>query len=449
VISLATILATIAMLGIPTGVQRFVGKAIAEKNTIEIAKYIWSSLLLLTLGIIASSVSVLIISQWLIAIFDIDLGLILIALALVASMALSTVFRAIVISTLKTQILPIVLVLSTVVKVLLAIVLALVGLGAVGVMMGFASYSIISAIVLGAVCLRVVKHQMFERRHMQWRFHLKEITSASVVVWVPTIIYTVGIHLGPIAVFGINGASGAGIFFMALAVTIAISAVMQVLFNIALPLLSGMTDGRKRLIWKTIKLSAVISVPLSFSLVFYSNDIMGLLGDEYREGSLPLSILLLSIIPILLTTGITTLALAYRSYQDVLAIGLAANVPRALLYLLLLPAYGNTGAALAYTLGSFVGLIISLIIAARRGMGLDLKFLGSTTLIPLFLGLTLSYVQINYLLGIVLTIIVSYVLILKLRIYTIAEITEVLEFLPVSVSIKISRMIRFAGKYLG
>jgi O-antigen/teichoic acid export membrane protein len=60
VISLATILATIAMLGIPTGVQRFVGKAIAEKNTIEIAKYIWSSLLLLTLGIIASSVSVLI-----------------------------------------------------------------------------------------------------------------------------------------------------------------------------------------------------------------------------------------------------------------------------------------------------------------------------------------------------------------------------------------------------
>jgi hypothetical protein len=77
----------------------------------------------------------------------------------------------------------------------LAIVLALVGLGAVGVMMGFASYSIISAIVLGAVCLRVVKHQMFERRHMQWRFHLKEITSASVVVWVPTIIYTVGILL--------------------------------------------------------------------------------------------------------------------------------------------------------------------------------------------------------------------------------------------------------------
>src|SRR5205807_523745 len=135
------------------------------------------------------------------------------------------------------------------------------------------------------------------------RKSLKVVLAASMANWIPTVIYTTGIHLGTIVVFGAHGAKDAGIYFIALAIVTGISAVTSVLFTIALPTLSAMQDGRKRLIWRIMKLSLLIATPISYSIIFYSKEVMQLFGQSYLLGSSTLEILLISTFPILAATG--------------------------------------------------------------------------------------------------------------------------------------------------
>jgi O-antigen/teichoic acid export membrane protein len=84
----------------------------------------------------------------------------------------------------------------------------------------------------------------------------------------------------------------------------AITAIMYSLFSVAYRALSAMSDGRKRYAWRLIKMSLVISSPFSFSVIFYSKEIMGLLGPAYVNGSSSLEILLLSMLPTGVVTGL-------------------------------------------------------------------------------------------------------------------------------------------------
>ena len=59
----------------------------------------------------------------------------------------------------------------------------------------------------------------------------------------------------------------------------------------------------------------------------------------------------------LLSQVVYSLVYAYGWYRVVLLIGLFQNVPRLMLYFLLVPLYGGLGGALAYTVGAYTGLV--------------------------------------------------------------------------------------------
>ena len=78
-----------------------------------------------------------------------------------------------------------------------------------------------------------------------------------------------------------------------------------------------------------------------------------------------------------------------------MALGLASNIPRVVLYFLLVPAYGVEGAAISYTIGAVIGLISSLFIAKKIGMQIFWKDLAIILFIPTTLSYFLSYFSTN------------------------------------------------------
>ena len=264
------------------------------------------------------------------------------------------------------------------------------------------------------------------------------------VNWIPALIITVGLQLGTIVVFGSQGSNQAGIYFLALIIVTGITSVMNSLFTIALPTLSGLRDYRKRFAWQTIRLSTIILLPFSCSLIFYSSEIMGLLGQVYEDGSSSLAILLLSLLPMCIVSGIITLLNSYGNYRSVLIIGLSVSIPQTILYFALTPIYGGVGAAIAYTIGSGVGCLVSVIISKKIGLLLFWKDLARIFIVPTVIGYISSTLHLNYILGILVTVVISYILLLKIHIITWSDAEDVLDVLPENIS---NQIVGLANKF--
>lgn len=445
VVTFATIVAVIAGLGITTGMQPSIAKSLSE-NKIEDAKsYFISCLLLVCIGIFACCISLLIAENWISLSFGIDFGLITMSILLICSYNTTILFRSVVVSSLKTQSLPLIFIISAGAKLVLGSLLLVLGFGSIGLVFGFTFYHILSSVLLAVILLKTIFKTVKIKNVLEnFKGNSKKILYASVPNWIPALIMIVGSQLGTIVVFGSHGASQAGVYFLALTIVTGITTVMSSLFTIALPTLSSLVDYRKRIAWQTIRLSAIIILPFSCSLIFYSNEIMNLFGQYYIDGSISLQILLISILPVCVTDGIYTLVYSYRKYRYVLIVGLSMSVPQTVLYFSLVPVYGEVGAALAYTVGSALGCVVSIIVSKRIGLLLFWKELIMIFIIPIVIGYISSFLHLHYILGITLTIIFSYILLLKINIVTRSDIRDFLDILPESIS---NVIINCAGKF--
>jgi O-antigen/teichoic acid export membrane protein len=430
-VSLAVIFMTAATIGVPAGIQRFLAKSLSEQKLEDATVYLRASLILVSLGIIVCSTLLIIAYDWLYEVFRIDFSLIIVALVYIASSASMILFRSVIIASLKTKTLPLVAVVSGAAKFILSVVLVLVGTGALGVTIGFSFFSVIGSILLAFSIVKIFRSSSTKQiPKISLKIALKNTIDASVPSWIPTLVYSIGSHLGPILVFGSHGANEAAFYFIAFSLVTAISALMSSLFTIAYPALSAMEDGRKRFAWRTIKISLIISLPLSSSFIFYSKEVMQFFGQDYIQGSLPLGILLCSLLPYAVTAGINNLVYSYGNYRQVLAIGLGASITRTGLYFILVPFYDSTGAAASYTIGTVIGFIISIVIAKKVGVHMHWDMLAYVLVIPTGLGFAFSYFQVQYLIGIILTLAISYLLLLKLHIITRTDIQDSLAIMP-------------------
>jgi O-antigen/teichoic acid export membrane protein len=432
VISLGVMFSSIASLGVPSAVQRFLGKSFAEENPRELRAFVTVSLFIISLGILGCCVAVFITQEALASLVDLDSFLVLLSILLVGSSALVVLLRSIMISVLKTKTLLITVILSSIAKFAIAVSLVQAGTNAIGLVIGFTSQHVISAVVLGAVVLMTTKFATISITELKIKSRM--VFNAGLANWIPLFVSTISSQLGTVVVFGLHGAVQAGTYFMAFSVLTAVSGVMFSLFSVTFPVISGMTDGRKRLTLKIIKISLVLTLPFGSSMIFYSDELMGLLGEAYSTAALPLSILLLSLLPVAITSGISNLAYAYGRNKQVLAIGLATNLPRALLYFPLVDEAGGIGAATAFVIGSTLGLVLSIAISRRIGIMLDWKNCIVIFIVPITTNLVLSGIGVPYFVGVPLTIIFSYLALFKLRIMTPDDLKELEGAVPQTIS---------------
>src|SRR4030095_5413428 len=153
-ISFASIVSVIANMGVPTGVQRFLGKSFSEKKLDEAKKMVLVALFLICMGIAACSLTIVIVQNWIQDVFEFDLPLLLIAILFAGSLAVSMLFRSVVISSLNTRSLPIIIISSSIVKLILTAILLLIGTGAIGLTIGFTSTHVLTSILLGVLVIR-------------------------------------------------------------------------------------------------------------------------------------------------------------------------------------------------------------------------------------------------------------------------------------------------------
>jgi len=432
VVSICAIFITISGMAIVNGLQRFLGKSFAKHETAEAKVFLKSSILLVTGGIGASSIFIFVAQNWLVETFTMDISLIFIIIVIISSTCYYRLFRSAIIASLKTRMLPLTMTISTIAKISLAVVLVYFGAGAFGILVGFALFDILASILLAINLFLILKTK--ERSNLQIFESVRSLFPASVPMWIPSLITAFGTHLGTIVVFGSQGGSQAGVYFIAFSIISAILVLMNAPLGIAFPKLSGMKDGRKRFAWGITKISLVVFLPISSSLIFYSEEILLLFGEEYTQGVFAFEILLISMMPLTLMTGIRTLTYANGNYNHVLAIGIAMSIPRILLYFILVPIMGGAGAAISFTVGSLIGFVSSIVIANKIGLIIFWKQLGIILAIPVGLSWALSYFELYYFIGIPVTIIVSYILFLKMRIITKNELQYSMEVLPKKMS---------------
>jgi len=438
-LALSEIFGNIAILGLPDGMQRFLGKCFLQNNLTDARKFLKISLIFLSIGIASSLILILVLKDWIYSAFGIDNNLIIVAGLLISSYAIYTVLYYIVISTLKTKKLPLIMTISSTAKVVLAIVLLVLGGGVIGLALGYTFFGqILSAVLLGIVIMQIFKpSEKLVISELKFKNASKDLLKAGVASWIPLLITTLGIDLGTLVLYGAHGPYQSGIYFLTLAILNALNAIIYAIFTISLPALSSMEDGRKRFSWNSIRMSSMLLLPLIISIFFYPDEIMRFFGDIYVSGSLSLQILLLSTFPIIVSSGIDALVYAYGRYRHAMTINLAINIPRTILYFTLVPIFGMTGAALAFTIGSIIGLVVSLVIAKRITLKIFWKTLAMIILIPIVIGLIFSTLNINFIIGIISTVILSYLLSMKLNIILKSDILFFIGLLPEKMSKKL------------
>jgi O-antigen/teichoic acid export membrane protein len=435
-VAFSEIFANIAVIGLPESIQKFVGRSFLQHKQADAKVFVIISFILLSVGISASCSVILFFKDWISNSFGIGFGLVIVVDLMVTSYAVYTVLYSIVVASLKTKVLPVIIIISSIAKVILGLSLVLMGYGILGLTLGYTFFGqILSSVLLAIFIGKIFKStKKVTKPEITVRNASKSLLVGGIVAWVPLLITTLGIDLGTLVLYNTYGSYQSGVYFIALAIANAVTAIVYSIFTISLPVLSSMGDGRKRFVWQTIRISAILALPLSCSIIFYSNDIMHLIGSNYEKGSSSLQILLLSSFPIIVLTGVETLVFSYGQYRYTLTISLATSIPRTILYMTLVPIFGITGVAISFTIGSVIGFIASTIIANRIRMSIFWKPLALTLFLPLSLAFVFATLNVNYIIGIAATIIISYLLLMKLHVIEKSDGSFFIELIPRKIS---------------
>lgn len=427
IIALATIIFSLASMGVAGGIQRFIANGIAENKFNLVQGMINSSLLITGLGVLVSGIIIIVFRDPISIFFNIDFEYILLSIVLFVFLVFTALLRAIIIPSLKVKVITFASVVSTVVKLSVTISLVGLGYGVSGIVIGFLSYSIISILIFTIsikmkIYRNVPSHDLF--------ISVKDILVTSVTFWIPTLISTIGSQLGTISVFLAVGSSNAGIYFISFSIITGITMIASVLSSIAYPTISTIKDGKKRATWRLIKISLILTIPISNTLIFYSTDVLAFFGSSYSTGSLTLQILSLNSLPTCISTGIAVLLYSYGSNRRFLFLGLATSIPRVLSYFLFVPILGENGAALSFLAGSICGGIMAIIYSKKIKMELNYNQILILFIIPIVIGIPLKFIGLNPFISIIVILSSSYLVFSILKLIDSQDFEDILNILP-------------------
>ena len=445
-VSLASIFTTVATLGVPIGVSRFLAKFFHERDLDSAEIFVKASLILVCIGIFSSVTLLMITKDWINSNFD--PGLIISAILVVASSTFGILLHSILIASLKTRQLPKIMAIGSSFRTIMVVILVLAQAGAVGIVLGYSFHQILVSILLTFAILGLLKRGV-KKPNVRLKSIFKNILNASFPSWIPKLVTVLGgANLGTVIVFGSSGSSEAASYFLANTILSGIIATVTPLYAIAYPALSAMSDNRKRFTWRIIKISMIILCPLSVSVIFYSDDIINLFGQDYSDASFLLRILLITALMGSVTTMVGQLLYAYDRYRQVLYLGLASSIPRTALYFVLVPLFGGMGGATSYLIGSVIGFILSAVVAKKIGLVINWKDLGLIAFIPILPALLFSYFQVNFIIGIISTIAVSIIVFLRFKILTKSDVKDSINVLPKGIAKPLAIVLNKVGTIL-
>ena len=416
-ISLATIIQTTALLGIPIGLQRFIGKTLGEKNYSELKSYFISSITFCTTILTLTSILIYLLIQPLHEMTQLENIYIILAILLLLFTGINLTLKNFLISIIYINSIIIADMAANTIRLLLGILLVLKGWGGVGATAGYVFSALTGTVMLSFYSTRTLKKFGKDKTKINTKY-INDVLKAGFASWLPQVITIIGTQFAVIVVFGFRGASEAGIYYVAQALMGIVLALPTSLFGLLFPVLSGMDKGRKQATWKTIRISLATSVPIAIISIIYSKFILSLLGQEFTAGWLILTILCLSIPLACIVRGVISLTYATGLYTMVLTIGLAMSITRVTLYFLLVPTWGGTGAAISFLTGFLTGFLTTIYIAHKIKFTIKWKPFITITTIPTLIGLLTYLPNLPHYIGIPIILLGTTITYTRLNIIT-------------------------------
>jgi O-antigen/teichoic acid export membrane protein len=400
VIGFTSIISGIFRLGIPRGIQKFLGISHSHNDKGELSHYFYSSLVYFFF----STIILLIIILSFIFLNDTILGFTLnqlyfaLAIIILGSSGWALLFRALFNSTLRTYVNALAAIISSGLKLTVGLILLYLGFQFTGVALGFLIGFLASDIVYIIFSRQIIKPQLFSIIRFRKTVH------ASLASWIPNLITIFGRWMGVIGLYVMVGGFETGLYYMAFAIAMAIYTLPASVLNLMFPILSGMEDGRKRATYRVTKISIAVSTPIAVALIAYPHVPLLMLGPTYLAATTTLRLLLLGVLVSPLVMGFSSLIYSYGHYRNVTIIGLAGNISRIILYVILAKSMAETGIALAYSSGFLVALITTLPIAYKTGYRFPWVETFKSLVVPLLIAFTCVLLNISWLIGIPLTL---------------------------------------------
>ncbi len=418
-IGLASLINGLLNLGINVGLTRFLGQCIGLRDRECLLKYLWSTTLFTVIIYVATGTILYVLGSLGYHLWSYTPEMLRIA-SIMVLLGVSQVLQAFLISCLRTDILFYSTIIGNVLKFVIGVGLVYYGFGWIGAAIGYAFIGLTNLIVSFIYALRVIGFRLVFSLDV-----LVNVLRAGVVSWLPSVVVLAGQWLGVLFVFGSTGAVETGYYYVAYTISGVVLGVSTSILGLLLPVLSGMSDGRKRAASRALRISLLFMTPVAVFVAVYPWLPLSLLGKEYVSASNILTILLFSSVPLAITTCINSLIYAYGYYGMVLGIGLSQNLPRIILYLFLVPRYGGLGAATSFTLGTYFGFLYSLLVAHRIAFYLDMRSIGKTVVVPVSLGILSYFLGLHWFLGLLL-IASSYILYARLGLLSRRDLRDIL-----------------------
>ncbi|RLG05325.1 MAG: hypothetical protein DRN68_08820 [Thaumarchaeota archaeon] len=423
IIGLAGLVSGFLSFGIGIGLVRFVGKSIGDRDEASVSAYFWSALLFFLLVYLSTGLTLIVLSFLGFSFSNFSSSM-LRFVGIMVLLAFVNTFNSFLMASLRTDLIFKSNLVGNLLKLATGVGLVLLGWGWVGAVIGYMAIQLTNLVILG--------FESFKRVGLKIIFkisNLKNLFKAGIVSWLPGIVALAGQWLGVLFVFGSSGAYETGLYYVAFSIANVVFMSGMSLSSMLLPVLSGMEDGRKRTTWRVIRVGLSLTWPLAVFIGTYPWLPLSLLGESYLEASPVLELLMLNLVAILLSSSISNLSYAYGLYRYVLLIGLAQNIPRVFLYYILVSCMGMLGAALSFTIGAFLGVIVAVFVASRIGFHIRIGEIATIAAVPPLLAFLVLLLNIHFVAGGLIIYGLSILLFLKLNILQWKDLSDIAESL--------------------
>lgn len=309
-------------------------------------------------------------------------------------------------------------VVSTIVKFTAGFLLVSIGLGAFGILLSFALQTL--ALAVGAL---IVARKSFALSFGGIKFSRQIIIEG--LVNLPSkasSVLIINLSVVLLASFGVSS-SEIGIFYIITMISVAIGAFAV---NTALMSIPASSMSNRDLSRSSERIGLVFTAPIIVVLIVVPEVVLSVIGEEYVGGKIELVILAIGIFPLIIVRNAISKFNNKDEKTKLLVFGSSLSGSFIVFFLLLVPAYGISGAAYSITLSFVLPAILSIIWSERKSLRF-VAFTGLSIVAGISSGIVVNYALNLWILSTVVALASTITIILALRCTSVKEISTMIK----------------------
>lgn len=421
------IVATVDVLDTSLGMKRYLGIAISAGNIDKFKQILVSTIVFVSMIVIVSAVLIASPSLRILEMAGIDRHYVWIVIAMIPAYSFQYILSEALIAALQSSRLVISLLIGSLVRFpLLFGAIYLFNVPTMGTVIAYSSMFFVSTALYSIYLAKILRSPC--RAIENFAVNINLVLKAGLASWIPHMISVLGSQLGIIIVSGLEGSAEGGKFYLPMAIYTLMFFIVWGITRVSHPLIAGMDTKERQTSFLTysIKIAFILTIPIATPFLFFSSSFLNLMGTEFGSAGVTLSIFMISLPMAIVTEIVYFFVYGRGDTKTVLYLGLTGNIPRIILYYLMVPIFGPAGGALAYLVGSVAQLVLSVIVANMHSLVMEYRNYLILTAIPTLIGLILWQIDVNPIVSAVIIFFGSMLAYVRLRLFTDTDLYNIL-----------------------